>query len=56
MVADGQRLVESLLNLVCRVEVVFPNEYDERSIRLRRANLDSRHLERGGVAHDVTCL
>ena len=38
MVADGQRLVESLLNLICRVEVVFPSEYDDRSIRLRRAN------------------
>src|SRR5512132_876163 len=42
-----------MLNLICRVEVVFPREYDERSMRLRRANLDSRHLERGGVAHDV---
>src|SRR4029078_3548927 len=56
MVADGQRLVERLLNLVCRVEVVFAGEYDERHVRLRRADLDRRHLEGGGVAHDVTCL
>ena len=47
VVADGQRLVESLLNLVCRVEVVFPGEYGERGMRLRRANLDSRLMERG---------
>ena len=32
MVADGQRLVERLLNFVCRVEVVFPGEYDERGM------------------------
>ena len=32
MVADRQRLVERLPNLVCRVEVVFAGEYDERSL------------------------
>src|SRR6478672_1810899 len=54
--ADGQRLVERLLNFVCRVEVVFPGEYDERNLRSRRSNLDGRHLEGGGVTHDVISL
>src|SRR6185436_10802062 len=52
VIAVSQGLVERLPKLVSQVEVVFPAEHDQRSMRPGRANLDSRIMERG-VVHEI---